>query len=449
MRVRSQADIDFSDGSSISIESLSIGTSAVRNNAILSIKVNEELSAVNKNPLGALAYSNLVLKLQTPDKSLMPENTGSPHYGYMDSSAIIRVQLVTDTGDVNFGTFFVDRWYTNISSDERKTVTIEASGYMKTITKMTMPSMQIRKEQRVSDYILEVINKQNERLTDRYKIQVDENISFGEFDTMEFSDIEASTLGDALQEVSQSTLTNIYVDRDNMLKTDYCFDDTATGNEYVLGDCINIRNIKVGDGGLSDYSGVEVKYNNHLVNNVVSIAQLSGQRLSVGETEISGINSNNKIFKLMYVSIESDSEQYIKINKLQYDKNKISIVIENTSTEEVEATITFWGQSLNDNQITLDRYIANKKGTALQVTNNILGVRDIGNFANKLLQLISIKNSTVEAKGWFDPTVKLGDIVYLDAEKTVNTKGYYKVIGLNWQIESSIQCVMKLIKMVS
>lgn len=447
MLIHSKALIDFYNGNTVLVEQLKIGDKDKRN-AIDSLKVTEELSEINKNPIGTIAYNSIVLKIQTNDNSLTPENTSSPYYGYMDTSAIVKITLVDDKGEIEFGTYYVDRWYSNISSDERKLITIEASGYMKTISKMLMPSMQIKRNQKTKDYILEAVNKQNETLTDRYKIQVDENISFGDFDTMEFSDVDAEKFGEALETISQSTLTNIYIDRDNKMKTDYCFDDTTTGDEETIGDCINIKQIKVGDGGLSDYAGVEVKYNNYLVNNMNKLASLNSQKLRAGNTEFNGIGTTGKIYKLMSLYVDSDASNYINVENVKYGKNSIDITVKNTSGSEANANIEFYGQTLNENQLSIQKYIQGKKGTALTVTNNIIGKDNINTFADKLIKLIGIKNNVVETSGWFDPHIKLGDIVYLDAEKTVNTKGYYKVVKLEWQVNSSIFCVMKMNKLV-
>lgn len=448
MRVHSLININLSNGETVTVEQLKMGDIDTNVNVISSIKITEELSVVNKNPLGSIAYNNITIRIQSGDNSLTPENKESPYYGYMNSTAILSVLVEDDEGEIEFGTFYVDRWYSNISSEERKSITIEGSGYMKSISKMLLPSMQIRKNQYIRDYVLELISKQNEKLSDRYKIQVDEDISFGEYEVMEFSDIEASTIGEALETISQCTLTNVYIDRDNKLKTDYCFDDTPSGDEYVLGDCVNIKRIKVGDGGLSDYTGVEVKYSSYIVNNISTLAQLDNQKLESGDTEFNNISSNSKIFKLLSVSVDSDSKDDILIKSVQYDRNKLNVVIHNSSEEEANANILFTGQTLNENQLSVEKYISDEKGTCLSVTNNIIGASNIDSFANKLLSLIGTKNTTVQASGWFNGRMKLGDIVYLDAEKTINTKGYYKVIGLEWLIETTLQCTAKLIRLV-
>lgn len=449
MRVHSQATINLSNGESVLVEQAKIGEEHLNKNIILSTKINEELSGADKNPLGSIAYNSMVLKIQSGNKSLVPENKTSPYYGYMDSTAIINIKVTDDDGQVEMGTFYVKRWYSTISSEERKTITIEGDGYMRTISKMLMPSMEIKKNETVKNYINSMIERQNENLSERYKIEVDENISFGDFGTMEYSNIDASTMGEALEIMSQSTLTNIYIDRDNKLKTDYCFDDNASQQEYTLGDCINIKTIKAGDGGLSDYAGVEVKYNNYIVNNISSLAQLSNQKLSAGETEFKGINANSKIFKVMYVSVSSDSESSIEVTSIRYDKGKIDLTVNNTSGEEVNANIEVFGQTLNESQQSTSKYITGKQGTALQIENNIISKSAINNFLNKMLKLIGLKNTVLQASGWFNPRIKLGDIVYVDAEKTINTTGYYKIIGLEWQIATTIQCIAKMVKLIT
>lgn len=448
MLVHSKANIEFSNKTNVVVEQSKLGIQSRNKNIILSLKVNEELSGADKNPVGTIAYNNMTLKIQSPDNLLTPENSSSPYFGLMNSTAIITLEITDINGSVNLGTYYVDRWYSNISSDEQKSITIEASGYMKTISKMLMPSMQIRKNQSVKEYILEIVEKQNQNLTDRYKIQTDSNLYFGDYGVMEFSDIDDSNIGQALETISKCTVTNIFIDRDNKLKTDYCFDDVSTGKEYKLGDCINIKQIKVGDGGLSDYSGVEVEYSNYIVNNVSSITELNNQKLQSGITEFNGINTNGKLFKLVSVKVDSDAEQYIQVDSITYDKNKLSVKIENTSTKEVNANIKFMGQTLNENKLTIEKYIQSNKGNCLQITNNIIGRNKVDSFADKLLKLVGLKNTVIQALGWIDCRVKLGDIVYLDAEKTVNTKGYYKVIKLEWNIESSIQCNIKLVKLI-
>lgn len=446
MIVKSAVNINLINGSNIEVKQAEIGDTDVIN-SIISIDIEESLTQLDNNPVGSLGYNHITINLQSLDGSLMPENSSSAYYGYMNNTAIVTVTVNYDSENIAFGTFYIDKWYSNISSDSRKTVTIEADGHMKLIKDMPMPSMTIFNNRSMNEYIREAISKQNSKLTDRYKISIDNSLDFGTFNTMQLSALNVNTLGEMIEQLQQCSATAIYVDRNNCIAT-ADFETDSNTVAYTLGDCINITNIKIINGSLSDYSGVSVKYSNPRVNGVTEVARLSNQSLQSGTTLISDIGFSSKVFKVNNIAVVSESFSSISIEDVQYSDERISLTINNNSANSVEADIFVYGQTLDENNQVIEKYRSNNRGTAAQVVNNIIPKSLVDNYATTLLKLMIARGSIIEAKGSFDPHLKLGDSVYLDALKTVGKSGVYKVVSLQWHIQTTIRCIAKLIKAI-
>ena len=84
----------------------------------------------------------------------------------------------------------------------------------------------------------------------------------------------------------------------------------------------------------------------------------------------------------------------------------------------------------------------------LTITNRLILPEDVETFTRNLVSLIGIRNSSISLTGYFNPRLKLGDIVYVDVDKSLKTSGYYKIIGLQWKISNTLKCTAKLIKTI-
>lgn len=449
MLIKSRAVISLSNNTTITVEQAQPGVLSNNTNTISSIQITETLSEDSEHPIGNVSYSSLTLKIISPDKSLLPENTNSTYYGFMDSSAIVNVTIYDDNNvGILFGTYYVDRWYGTISSDDSKEITIVGNNPLYSLINTPMPSMELKRNYEVSNYVRELIGKKNTTLDNRYQINISNSLNFGAFSSMQFTDIEADTIGDALDELSKSTLTYIYIDRDNVLKTDYAMDDTIPVNPYTIGDCINIRTVKSGQGCLSDYSGVELSYNNYTVTPITELANIT-QTLSSGTNILDSISANGRIYKLTNIDVNCEDNTGVVISNLSYDKDKVDLTLVNNTGGELDSDITIFGQKITDNIQKVEQYISGRNGDALQVTNNIIWKSMVDSYVYRILKLIEQRRTIIYAYGYFDPKMKIGDVVLLDTSQTINVNGYYKIISLDWEFKTDVICTARMIKYVS
>ena len=248
--------------------------------------------------------------------------------------------------------------------------------------------------------------------------------------------------------LSQSTLTNIYYSRDNKLKSDFCLDDTPSESVCNLSDKVNILSASIDKGGLVNYTGVKVNYILNTINNMTELTSLRDQTLKPGENTFENIDLGNKIYKISYIKVESESKTAVEIKSITYGKNKATVVLVNNDSKDTNCSIVIYGQTLKENKLYVSKNKATGSNETLEVTNRLLPASYINEYADQLLSLIGIKASALTLSGFFNPRIKVGDTVYVDVEKSINTKGYYKVSRLKWKISSTIKCEANVIKTI-
>ena len=446
--VKCKVIITLRDNTKIDISLSTIGEKANLTNYITEIDIDESTNVQNNNPVGVVSSNTLKISLNSNDRSLFPDNVESQYYGLMDNTATVNVTLEDIDGTVEFNTFYISNWKSNITSQSPNKVIIECTDLLSIINKNSVPSGIITQNIATKEAFIYMLNKLNEQLEDKYKVQYnDSDIAFNIFNSIEYNNLETESMGEWLNTLSQCTLTNIYIGRDNKIKTDYCLDDVASESVCILSDKINITNASVDTGGLVNYTGVKTNYITNTINNMDRLTTLSNQLVKPGSNLFDNINMGSKIFRISAVRLKSDKDSALKLTKLEYDKRTCNITIENTTTEDINCTIEIYGQALKENILSVTK-TKSSSNEILNVTNKLILPEHADLYTEKLLSLIGIRNSNISVTGFFNPRIKLGDTVYLDVEKSINTKGYYKIIGLQWRISNTIKCTAKLIKTI-
>lgn len=454
-KVKCQVTIKLSNGTDIDVSYAQLGEKSNENNYITSIEILESAATNNKNPVGVVNSNILKINLNSINMNLVPDNEKSPYYGYMDNTAMIKIILEDadseELGNVEFNDFYVSSWTSNISSDSAYEVVIEATDLLSIVNKNDTPNTDLVKNANTKEIFIDMLNKLNSNLDDKYKIKYNvSEIAFNAFPLLEYNLFDASNFGTWLNILSQSTLTNIYYTRSNRIVTDYCLDDTAKESVCNLSDKVNIVRAYVDRGGLVSYSGVKVNYILNTVNNSDELVRLNNQVLVPGINTFENISVANKVYKVNYIVIDADSYTAVTNINIEYSRSDAKLTINNNNNENVNCNIIIYGQTLKENKLFVAKYKStNKSGETLEVTNSILPANYIMSFANNLLSLIGIKNSALTIEGYFNPRIKLGDTVYIDAESSINCKGYYKVVELKWNISSVIKCEAKVIKTIT
>lgn len=435
------AKIVLSDGTEIELKSNRVGE--VKGiNYITGLNVSRSLSASSNNPIGVPCSANGTLTLVSTDLSMMPENVDSPYAGKMDNKAVIYLTLEDDEGQVVFGTYYVEDWYSDISSDKLTEVNIEFSGIMSYLNKSPAPNLNIERNASIKQYLVSIVEKWNESVEDKYKLTIDESkLTFGPFETMPYSDIDASDYGKILTVLSQSTLTNFYIGNSNEILTDYYFDDSGSDSVCNITDCTNAYQYNIGEGLLVKYKGVKVNYSNAIVNDSTCLVSLKGQTLlASSDTMISNIDLGGKLYKLNYIQVECESQSVdVEIVSIEYNKRYVSILLRNPLSTDIAVSIQIYGQNLNNSNMAITK----GNEPMLELTNGILSKADCEIFTDSINSIINKRGDQLKITGYFNPRINLGDIVYVNL-KAVNKTGYYKVHDISTSIKNSIQTTLNL-----
>lgn len=447
--VKCSITIIFKDDTSVNINLATAGSKDNITNYVTSLSIDESTNTQNNMPVGVVSANTLKIELNSNDRSLFPENVNSIYYGLMDSTATIKVSLEDVDGIVEFNTFYVSNWRSNVNANEPNKVIIECTDLMSIICKNKVPSGVITDDLSTKEAFLYLLNKLNEQLDNKHQIEYNDNdIIFNVFDNIEYDNLDTGSMSDWLNTLSQCTLTNIYFARDGKIKTDYCLDDTIKESVGTLSDKINITDASVDSGGLVKYTGVQTNYITNTLNNTGLLNTINNQLVKASSVEtFDNLNLNNKVFRITAVRLKSDIPLALRILSLSYDKRTCSIEIENMSDIDANCNIEIYGQSLKENTASVTRG-EGSTNEMLEVTNKLILPEDVELYTSNLLSLIGIRNSSLQLTGFFNPRLKLGDTVYVDVEKSIQASGYYKIIGLQWKISNIIKCTAKLIKTI-
>lgn len=447
-RVKCTIVITLNDGTNIDVSIPSVGELANVKNYVTDVTIDESLNAQNNNPVGVVSSNTVKIGLRSIDRVLQPDNPNSTYFGKMDNTATIQISLTDVDGIVNFNTFFVSNWTSNITSSDPYKVTIECTDLLGIINKNSVPGEEIVKNINTSDAVKYVVNELNKLLDQKYKINyLDNEIDFSAFPVLDYNNIEANSMSTYFNVICQSTLTNLYYTRDNRLKTDYCLDDSPKESVCTLSDKVNIVSASVDKGGLVGYTGVKVNYLINTINEISELTSLSNQVLKPGINTFENIELTNKVYKVTAVRVSTNTDDIMSIQSVQYGRKRANIIINNPTTEDVTCTITIYGQSLRENKL-FSQKIKTGSNEILEVTNSLLSKTYIDKFVDGLLSLIGIRASSIKISGFFNPRIRLGDTVYVDVESSINTKGYYKVVSLKWKVTNTIRCEASLIKTI-
>lgn len=434
--ILAQVKFTLSDGSTFTLNS---DSSINSYNFISSLKLNESLSAENNIPIGVNTSSILDIEIISNNKALIPENENSTYYGYMNNSAIIEIYITESNEKIYFGKYFVNSWKSSISSDSPNLVKISATNIMSIISKQKVPDIEINTGMYIKDYLLNVIDELNSKLPQTKQIEYNEgDIKFDAFPVMQFSNLDTENMGNCLNGLSQCTMTNIFVNRDGKLKTDYCCDDSPSEAVYSFD---VMTSASAGGGLLVEYDSIKVNYSLGNILDVEQLASLYQQDVIQGDNIFKDISLGGAVYKINRIDVTAeDPNIYVGKKEAKYNKNTMQLTVEADAATKVD--IKVFGQRLDTTSMVYETDGENK----LEVTNRVIEKSYVEKYANNMLQLINFKNNSMSVEGYFNPRVKLSDTVFINCANAMSISGYYKVVGLDWDLSIYGKCVMSLIK---
>ena len=449
-KVQCNIRITLSDDTEIDINnSISNQSNSNIMNFITDVSLDENLNAQNNNPVGVVSSNTLKISLNSNDRSLFPDNSNSPYYGKMDNSARVYLTLIDNDGTITFNTFYVSNWTTSISSSTPYRVIIECTDLLSIICKNNIENILITDNLSTSEALIYMLDRYNASIEDKYKVHYNtSDIKFDNFNHIVLDNIDSENIGSWFNILSQSTLTNLYIDRDDLFKTDNCLDDKASESVCTLSDKINITQASVDSGGLVRYNGVKTNYIVNSLNGISQIINMNGQSLNGGSNKINDINFSQRVYKVTGICLNVHNSIPVDITDFTYNQRRAKLELYNNSGDIVNVDIIISGQTFMENTLSITKLNNSSSNEILEVTNKLLSADDAEIFTSNLLKLCGLRNSSLTVTGFINPRIKLGDTVYVDLESSINTKGYYKVIGINMKIGNTIKTTLKLIKII-
>lgn len=428
----------FSDNTELTIED-----TLQNEQKLVNVHINEELNTETDIPVGVNSANVLDLEIDSKNNILVPENENSPYYGLMNNSAIIHMSIKEEDDESswtirNFGTYYVTRWKSNITNDTPNRVKITAVGILGIISNKELPDVEYVDTTDIKSYVMDVLTHENQELDTNHKFNLSSNnIIFNEFPVMQFSNLDTTSIGSFLNGISQCTLTSIYSDRTNNIKTDYLCDDQEEEAEYYINVMTGAEN---NSSNLVDYDGVKVNYSLGTIKPTESLASLSNQSIS-GSFTFNNIKLPEATYSIDRIEVTSkDSGVYIDVTEVKFNKNKLKLTVEVEYPTTVDINVL--GRELDSTTLVYERPGENQ----LEITNRVLWSDYIPKYLDEINTLIDIKNNSIQVEGYFTTKLELGDIVYINCENAMNISGYYKIYRLDWDLNQYPKCVLYGIK---
>lgn len=417
-----------------------------------SIKVSEKLySSSRENIVGNVCGNTLSISAMSYDKLLVENNEDSAFYGYMNNTAYIDINVYIPEEDKTeyFGRYFVEAWESGTSADKSNSISITAVNLMSKIKNMTLNKIRLYRNMNINTYLKSIIQNINSRLPEHMQILYDDddldlfkNSSYTW--QMYFNNIDRTDVESMFNEVAKCTASYIWIGRDRHLHTDHLLDDTPAESVCSISGATNILSYTNTSGGIDQASGIEVKYIEDVQYEDRLLLEIQNKKLYRGSNKLDNVKLNNSLINNIY-SVEitcNDGSAYCTY----LDNYKDIANLEIESDYNTEATIRIYGNVINETYGAITKYINdNNKENVTSITNRILIKELARTYVDGMVGLMSIKNNRVEATGYINPLVKLGDTIQFTGTK-MNIDGYYKVVGMDFTLGAGYRCKVDLLK---
>ena len=423
--------------------SLNTADTINQTNFLTSIKLREELSAQTDIPVGVINSTVLDLILISNNRALVPNNSSSVYYGHLNNKVKIQVNVtVNNVDNVFMGTYYVDEWKSNTSSTTANQVIISATGVMHKVSKLDIPMTDINNIDNFKDYLIElfeIINTDLQASNISPVVISGNNISFSEFPNMQYANLEMDDMGTLLNDISQATLTNIYIDRNDILRTDFCCDDQYA---QVVTTIDVLTAAQVGEDFNLNYDGVSVKYSKYNVQDIETLASITNENLISGDNIFDNIDLGENVYKVnRIVATTKDIDVLAYTKSALFNKKKLNLTINSDGSSVTDIAIL--GKRVDNTEFTCEVGGDNK----LEVKNKVLDYNYIDKYANMLNQLINIRDNSMVVTCYITPDIiKLGDIVFVNCSQAMSVSGDYKIVGIEWEFSTYSKATISLIK---
>lgn len=420
-----------------------------------SIKLNEQLyNSSSDNIVGNVCGNTLNIELVSNDMLLIPNNTESEYYGYMNDTAYIDISVYIPAEDktVELGRYYVDTWESGAQANKAKEVSISCVNLMSKIKNMSLNKVRLYRNMKFNDYLKIIIDNLNSRLPEHMQIlYTDEDLKIfrnSSYDwQMYFNNIDRTDVETLFNSIAKYTVSYIWIGRDRHIKTDHLLDDSASESVSEISGAVNLYEYTNQSGDIDKYSGIRVKYIENISYEDKQLLNISDIQLYKGNNTLEDQRLNSdKVADIHTIEIVCDTGKAFCISFDNY-KNSMNMIIRATNT--CKATIKVYGKVINETYGTLEKYIdTNNKNTMLEIENRVLIKELINTYSTGLINLMSMKNNKIQANGYINPGVELGNTIRFTG-KRFNIDDFYKVVGMDFTLGRTYRCNITLLKTIS
>ena len=454
LNVKTICKIIFNDGTEFEVPfsndyNINLGTFAT------SGYVNEQLFYDNNTDIvGNVAYSVLELKGKSFDGTLISNNSSSPYFGMMNKSAKVNIKFIKDNNsEVDMGTFYVEEWLSSNSSEDNSSFTISAFSLMYMIKNIKLGTFRLLRKTKFSTFLETALTKLNNNLPNDMKVIYNSNTLrkldkiYNKDWNIDFTLIDRLDIETIFRTLMRCTLCYIWIDRDNTLQVDSFIDDNGSEAVCDLTGSTNITSYNVNNNSIQGYNSVQVSCVDVVDTVVERITEIGRLDLAVGVNEFEFNLSNKYLHRIITIMcLCADNTDPIDIVSYSNDMNTVYLKIKSLNACQVELEV--YGEILKPHfREKFEVIDPSTIQVPLSITNELLRYDNIETYADNLLNLITMSDRNVEVDGYFNPQLKLGDIVYIQGLK-LNLSGYYKIKYLTFILGSSYKVNMKLVKTI-
>lgn len=419
-----------------------------------SVKLNEQLYSSNSdNIVGNVCGSTLNIELVSNDMLLIPNNKNSEYYGYMNDTAYIDISVYIPAEDKTeeLGRYYVDTWESGARENKAKEVSISCVNLMSKIKNMSLNKVRLYRNMKFNDYLKIIIDNLNSRLPEHMQILYNDNdlriFRNSSYDwQMYFNNIDRVDVETLFNAVAKYTVSYIWIGRDRHIKTDHLLDDKESESVCEISGAVNLYEYTNQSGDIDKYSGIKVKYIENISYEDKELLSLTDVQLykGINKLEEQSLNSD-KVADIHTIEITCNKGKAICTSFDNY-KNSINLVVR--AEKNCKATIKIYGKVIKETYGTIEKYIdGNNKNTMLEIENRVLIKELINTYSNGLINLMSMKNNKIQANGYINPRVKLGDTIKFTGRR-FNIDDFYKVVGMDFTLGRAYRCNITLLKTI-
>lgn len=455
--VKTQLKFTFSNGDTYELP-LSSETQESLQTYGTKVKLNEKLyTPSNTSIIGQICCNTLSIEIISRDGLLISSNTKSKYYGYMNNTAVVEIWCTLPEENnvkIYMGKYWVDTWENGNSSSNRYEVSINCVDLLNKIKHISLARVSMQRNITFKNYLISVLNKLNSNLPADMQIKYNEDdlIVFNKNYPWEmyYNNIDRDNIETIFNNIAQNSLSYIWVNRNQYIKTDCLIDDKATESIATLSGSQNIFSYEITNGDIYQYSGVKVNYIDNVSYTDGVVLQMNKLPLTRGSNSISTNLNSDKVVNIHHIEIvinDNTSGNAICTNFFNY-KNNIEMDIQ-SSVASSDSSLTVYGTNITENYSSNTKYKNNNnQSSVLEVDNYILRKECIQDYVNGIINLISLNNGQIVVEGYINPQIQLDDMVTM-VGSSLNINGQYKVIGLDYTLGNNYRCRATLLRTVA